>query len=246
MNDIYIWKTEKGDKGQQQSFSLKTSSKETLQTCLNHCNSMLYNTNREYPGRTIVLQTIQEQIKKANIAIYIKAKRKEEPISNIIEALSKQNPETKLSEILSVHAEFADLTVNDVLDGALERLGLFNKKYITLNNLLWKKGIKITNEEYNSLFKMYNSEDILNYYKQKLFIDKDIKLRLNRNGLLFADIQSILEIKSNKYEELTTQQLKLLRDVILPDLVREINKQINFWQVKANLITYIQKDKGYI
>ena len=49
-----------------------------------------------------------------------------------------------------------------------------------------------------------------------------------------------------KYSDLTKNQLTILRDKILPDILNEIEKHINFWEIKANIINYIQKDKGYI
>lgn len=245
----YIWKGPKTTKGSeivQSEFNLLEADKETLESCLNHCNTMLYNSEVRKPGRKILYEIVKDQIKKCNIAIYIKEKQKQESIMTIVSALKGINIETKLKDFLKVDPVFEDLIVSDILDGALDKLGFFTKNHITLTGLLFRGGIKISNKDYLELFKNSTKEEIIDYYKKSLNIPEDVKVKIKPFGLTADEIKEIMEIRNSKYSDLTKSQLTLLRDKVLPDILAEIEKHINFWEVKADIIKYIQKDKGYI
>ena len=136
--NIYIWKGKKiqiGNDFAQEEFNLLEASKEQLEGCLKHCDTMLNNTDKYQPGRYVLCDLIKEQIVKCNVAIYIKEKSKTEPVMSIVNALRGVNPECKLSDFMEVDEQYKDLKVSDVIDGALDKLGLFIRKHITLTSL---------------------------------------------------------------------------------------------------------------
>lgn len=249
INSQYIWrgpKTFNGKTTEQEEINLLTCSKEKLDQCLNHCETMLYNKDKYKPGRKVLYDIVNDQIRKCLIAIYIKEKQKSESIMTIVSALKGINPETELKDFIKVDQEFQDLTVSEVLDGALDKLGIFIKNHITLTGLLYRKGIKISNEDYVKLFKDKTKDEIISHYKNVLNIPSDVKVRTSPIGLSESEISDIMNIRNCKFSDLTKSQLVLLKDKVLPDLLSEIDKHINFWEVKAEIIKYIQKDKGYI
>lgn len=249
VNNQYIWrgpKVLKGKSQEQEEINLLTCSQEKLDQCLDHCNIMLFNSDKYKPGRKVLYNIVKEQIKKCTVSIYIKEKQKTESIMTIVSTLKGLNPDTPLKEFIEVDPLFQDLTVSEVLDGALDKLGIFIKNHITLTGLLYRKGIKISNEDYIKLFKDKTKDEIVDHYKENLNIPLDVKVRTSPNGLSSDEIREIMEIRNCKYSDLTKSQLVLLKDKILPDLLSEIQKHINFWEVKAEIIKYIQKDKGYI
>lgn len=249
MINQYIWKGPKKIDNStivQQEINLLDADKETLEQCYKHCTTMLNNVDEKKPGRKYLYDIIKNQIKKCNIAIYIKEKQKTESIMTIISALKGFRVETQLKDFLSVNPVYEALTVSDVLDGALDKLGFFFKNHITLTGLVSRRGIKIENEDYIKSFKGMNKEDIINHYRKELAIPSDVNIKIKPTGLTADEIKQIMEIRNMKYSDLTKSQLTILRDKVLPDILAEVEKHINFWEIKANIITYIQKDKGYI
>ena len=247
--NIYIWKGKKiqmGDQLVQEEFNLLEASKEQLEGCLRHCDTMLNNTDKYQPGRYVLSDIIKDQIVKCNVAIYIKEKSKTEPVMSIVNALRGISPECRLSEFMEVDNQYKDLKVSDVIDGALDKLGLFIRKHITLTSLTFKRGIKISNEDYAAKFTGWTKDAIIDYYRDQLKIPNDIKIRLSPTGFYADDIKEIMDVRNSKYSDLTKVQLTILRDKILPDLLLEVQKHANFWEVKSDIIKYIMKDKGYI
>ncbi len=247
--NIYIWKGKKiqiGNDFAQEEFNLLEASKEQLEGCLKHCDTMLNNTDKYQPGRYVLCDLIKEQIVKCNVAIYIKEKSKTEPVMSIVNALRGANPECKLSDFMEVDEQYKDLKVSDVIDGALDKLGLFIRKHITLTSLTFKRGIRISNEDYASKFTGFTKDQMIDYYRSYLNIPNDIKIRLSPTGFLADDIKQIMDVRNSKYSDLTKIQLTILRDKILPDLLQEVHKHISFWEVKSDIIKYIMKDKGFI
>ena len=114
-----------------------------------------------------------------------------------------------------------------------------------LASLFTRKGVKLTKEEYDSL-QTNDQASAEKYIRERLFVPDNIKIKLSKNGLLCDEIQEIISIRKNTYDALNTTQLVLLRDKVLPDLLTDINKHINFWEIAAEVIQNIRKDKGYI
>lgn len=249
MNINYIWKGPKKQNGSsfvQQEINLLEADKNTLSQCYDHCMTMLHNKDEKKPGRKYLYDIVKDQITKCNVAIYIKEKQKTDSIMNIVQALKGFGMDTTLKEFISVDPVFEDLKVSDILNGALDKLGFFFKNHITLTGLVSRRGIKIDNEDYVKMFKGMEKDEIINYYRTELKIPNDVNIKIKPTGLTSDEIKSIMEIRNMKYSDLTKNQLTILRDKVLPDILNEIEKHINFWEIKANIINYIQKDKGYI
>lgn len=250
MNINYIWKGPKQKNGSatfsQPEINLLDADKETLRQCYDHCMTMLNNPDEKKPGRKYLYNIIKDQITKCNVAIYIKEKQKTDSIMSIVQALKGFGMDAQLKEFISVDPVFEDLKVSDVLNGALDKLGFFFKNHITLTGLVSRRGIKIENSDYVKMFKGMEKDDIINYYRSELKIPSDVSIKIKPTGLTCDEIKQIMEIRNMKYSDLTKSQLTILRDKVLPDILNEIEKHINFWEIKANIINYIQKDKGYI
>ena len=68
--NIYIWKGKKiqiGNDFAQEEFNLLEASKEQLEGCLRHCDTMLNNTDKYQPGRYVLCDLIKEQIVKCHV-----------------------------------------------------------------------------------------------------------------------------------------------------------------------------------
>lgn len=244
----YIWKGQKTLHNgiyEQEEIDLLTAPKDVLERCYNQCQTMLYNDDFYKPGRVVLKDIVIDQIKKCNVTLYIREKRKESSMMDIISALRSYPYDMKLKDFIQVDEVYEDLTVSDVIDGALNKLGIFVKRHITLASLFTRKGVKLTKEEYDSL-QSTDQKYAEKYIRERLFVPDNIKIKLSKNGLLCDEIQEIISIRKNTYDALNTTQLILLRDKVLPDLLNDINKHINFWEIASEVIQNIRKDKGYI
>lgn len=150
----YIWKGQKVLRNgiyEQEEIDLLTAPKDVLERCYNQCQTMLYNDDFYKPGRVVLKDIVIDQIKKCNVTLYIREKRKDSSMMDIISALRSYPYDMKLKDFIKVDEVYEDLTVSDVIDGALNKLGIFVKRHITLASLFTRKGVKLTKEEYDSL-----------------------------------------------------------------------------------------------
>ena len=63
-------------------------------------------------------------------------------------------------------------------------------------------------------------------------------------GLNFAQLKAMISLRSKKYSELTTDQLKTLRNIILFALSDEVRFHINQWEARISQLQEVAKLKG--
>jgi hypothetical protein len=142
--------------------------------------------------------------------------------------------------------EFRDVTIHDVLLGAVGVLGLFDRSHISLS-FITKMGVWLTDKEMNELLerdkdgKARNRIDVI---KERFNLRKDIKLYPNENGLSYTELRAMLNLKTKKYSELTTDQLLVLRDKVLFRFEDEVRFHISQWEDIINKIERVAEIKG--
>lgn len=269
----FIWKGPKKEVNGvrvQEEVRLMDATPEQLNKFYAHCMSMLYSNDKKNPGRTILLDIIKRQRQKCNAELYLRwlenkyqtnipDVRKPYPRflynSDIREALeankdSIPNEEYAVTPITvltdGVPMEFRDVTIHDVLLGAVGVLGLFDRSHISLS-FITKMGVWLTDKEMNELLerdkdgKARNRIDVI---KERFNLRKDIKLYPNENGLSYTELRAMLNLKTKKYSELTTDQLLVLRDKVLFRFEDEVRFHISQWEDIINKIERVAEIKG--
>ena len=269
----FIWKGPKKEVNGvrvQEEVRLMDATPEQLNKFYAHCMSMLYSNDKKNPGRTILLDMIKRQRQKCNAELYLRwlenkyqtnipDVRKPYPRflynSDIREALEANNdsipdeeyantPITVLTD--GVPMEFRDVTIHDVLLGAVGVLGLFDRSHISLS-FITKMGVWLTDKEMNELLerdkdgKARNRIDVI---KERFNLRKDIKLYPNENGLSYTELRAMLNLKTKKYSDLTTDQLLVLRDKVLFRFEDEVRFHISQWEDIINKIERVAEIKG--
>lgn len=269
----FIWKGPKKEVNGvrvQEEVKLIDATPEQLNKFYAHCMSMLYSNDKKNPGRTILLDIIKRQRQKCNAELYLRwlenkyqtnipDVRKPYPRflynSDIREALevnkdsipSEEYANTPITVLTDgVPMEFRDVTIQDVLLGAVGVLGLFDRSHISLS-FITKMGVWLTDKEMNELLerdkdgKTRNRIDVI---KERFNLRKDIKLYPNENGLSYTELRAMLNLKTKKYSELTTDQLLVLRDKVLFRFEDEVRFHISQWEDIINKIERVSEIKG--
>lgn len=269
----FIWKGPKKEVNGvrvQEEVKLIDATPEQLNKFYAHCMSMLYSNDKKNPGRTILLDIIKRQRQKCNAELYLRwlenkyqtnipDVRKPYPRflynSDIREALevnkdsipSEEYANTPITVLTDgVPMEFRDVTIQDVLLGAVGVLGLFDRSHISLS-FITKMGVWLTDKEMNELLerdkdgKARNRIDVI---KERFNLRKDIKLYPNENGLSYTELRAMLNLKTKKYSELTTDQLLVLRDKVLFRFEDEVRFHISQWEDIINKIERVSEIKG--
>lgn len=263
-NDIntFVWKGRKVEvNGQlvQDEKKLVDCSEDELRTFYKHCDSMLYNTSKECPGRYVLLDIIEDQRVRCNAELFLRwlEQEKSTPRFTFLSSLrvfldNNKGIDTKnvfISEALvgGCPAEFARLPIDIVLEGCLDKLGKFNKQHITLTFIL-KQGLWFTQQESKDLTEKTPSDEFrekAEVAKERLGLKSSVNLYMTPKGLSFAQLRAMVNLKSKKYSELTTPQLETLRNRILFSLEDEVKFHIGQWETRKNQIKMVCDAKGY-
>lgn len=275
-NDLtaYVWKGKKvkvGDKFVQEEIKLVDATPKQLKEFYDYCELMLNNPSKEEPGRYTVLQMVQEQRERCNVELFLRSLETEK-ISryslnvNIQELISDINKdamnEAKAKDLKVTPITAKDLTLADVssecptefrnipltliIDGCLDKLGVFNRKHLTLAFIL-KQGVWLTPQEITDLTvkdEEGNIKNRLDVIRERLNIDKNIIFRINSKGLSYTHLRAMLQLKNKKYSEMTTDQLKVLRNRILFNLENEVKYHIRQWETRMNQIEEVAKSRN--
>lgn len=258
-NDInsFIWKGQKiknsnGD-FEQDEVRLVDCTPEQLRSFYRQCESMLYNTSKDTPGRYVVLEIINEQRMKCNAELFLRwlSEDKGIPRYSFLTALKEfldHNPSVNRDTDPIAYAvgecpvEFQNLTIATVLEACLDMLGKFSKQHITLAFLL-KQGVWASEEEKEKL----NKDKIKltpDYIREYLDLKPTANIRVNSKGLSLAQMKAMITLKSKKYSEMTTTQLKTLRNRILFSLENDVKFHIKQWENRERQIKLVLESKG--
>ena len=254
----YTWKGPKqkvNGETTQTITKLVDASQEELQQFFQYCNLMLHNTSKNKPGRYSVLCTIIDQINRCNAELLIRWFRNEkidqvslltaikEFIANNKEILGPKEKLIANDIANNIPKVFSNVPVNLLEDACLDILGKFNKKHITLS-FIAKQGIALSLKEQNDFSKNTTiscSEQI----KQECSLPTNIELFFKQKGFTYSEFKTLINIKNDKYSSMSSDQLKLLSNKLLPSLEKEINKHITFWESQKDKILQVANSKGW-
>lgn len=271
----FVWKGPKKEiNGQraQESVRMVDATPEQLKDWYKHCQSMLYSTNKKYPGRYVLRDIVEEQRMKCNVELYLRwlenkfqtdypEVRKAYPrflylqdIRNVLreneDAISKEEyATTPISTITNgIPTEFRDVSIASVIDGCLDTLGLMDKSHISLK-FITKLGVWFTDKEMNDLLEKDANGNVRNridVIKERHNLKPVIKLRPNFKGLHYSELRAMLNMKpAKKYSELTTDQLVVLRDKVLFRFEEEIEFHISQWKEIIRQLEMVANSKGF-
>ncbi len=263
-NDVntFVWKGRKIEVNEQyvqEEKKLMDCSEQELKSFYNHCESMLYNDNKEYPGRYVVLNIIKDQRERCNTELFLRWLEQDKGIPRFtflpsLRAFLDNNTdidpkETFISEALvgDCPAEFARLPIELVLEGCLDKLGKFVKQHIT-PAFIFRQGLWFTQQESKELTEKTDKGEYrekAEVAKERLGLKSTVNLYMTPKGLSFTQLRAMVNLKSKKYSELTSIQLETLRNRILFSLEDEIKFHINQWETRKNQIKMVCDAKGY-
>ncbi len=268
-NDIksFVWKLARNENGIQEEIKLIDATPEQLAKFYSHCKSMLYSTDKNNPGRYTLLKIIEEQRRKCNVEIFLRklesgeicADHKPYPrhlyiqdLRTYMNAHKEDFPSSELNNI-SIAAcsgglprEFERISINEVLDGGLDNLGYIDCKHITFTFIL-NLGICLTPEEmkdFNEKDKEGNNRSKLEVIKERLNINKSVRLTVKRGGLNFNELRAMVNLKPQKYSKLTTDQLVVLRNKVLFKLEDEVSYHASQWEERLRQIKLVASNKN--
>ena len=265
-NDVksFIWKGRKQEvNGElvQESIRLIDANQNQLNDFYDHCISMLYNDDKQNPGRYVLIDIIKDQIQRCNCELFLRWLEQQEsnPRFNFISAIRDTLDNNRdvitdpkdfgISVIVGgCPDEFKDIPISLVLDGCLDRLGKFNKQHITLTFIL-KQGLWFTSQELKDLT-IKNEDgtyrDRAEVVKERLGLKPGINLYITPKGLNYTQLRAMVTLKSKKYSELSTDQLKTLRNVILFALGEEARFHISQWETRMRQIEMVAEANNFI
>lgn len=261
-NDItsYIWKFPKiriGDNFTQEEVRLVDCGTYDLQKFWDHIQSMLYSKDRNNLGRVSLFKEIQQQQLKCGVELFL---RYSESIGSsrtaVLDAIrgsikkNNINPvDVKfmlLSDLLNVPIEYRSLPIEVVMEGCLDKLGKFDRRHITLSFIL-KQGVWFSKEENKDLTEKNEAgdeRDKKEVIRERLNLSQNINLILTPTGLSYTQFRALITLKSKKYSELTSEQLKILRKRMLYTLEDDVKKHIDFWEKKEVELQRVAESKG--
>lgn len=267
-NDVksFVWKLARKSDGTQEEIYLMDATQEQLKQFYNHCNSMLYSTDRLNPGRKILLDIIEQQRRKCNVELFLrklgsgelcKDKRPYprylymQDLRAYINANKQDFPSDELDQI-SIAActnglprEFERITISEVFDGCLDQ-GVLITKHITFSFIL-NMGVYLTPAEMKELEekdKNGKTRNKLEVLKERLNIKNTIRLMVKPTGLNYTELRAMINLKPKKYSELTTDQLTVLRNKVLFRLENEVQHHINQWEEHKRHIEMVAEVRG--
>lgn len=260
----FVWKGEKKEVNgvlTQEEVRLIDADENQLKKFYNHCMSMLYNQDKQNPGRYLLLDIIKDQIARCNCELFLRWLEQEKgkprftflsDVRTILDNNKDSIPDTKSVPISAIVGgcpdEFKEIPISLIIDGCIDRLGYFNKQHITLSFIV-KQGLWFTQQELKDLTERNEDgtiKDRIEVVKERLGLElkPNINLYITPKGLTFGQLKAMLLLRSKKYSELTTDQLKTLRNVILFALSDEVRFHINQWESRITQLKEVAKFKG--
>lgn len=270
-NDLnsYVWKMARNKDGVQEEIRLVDATPEQLQKFYDHCQSMLYSTDKLNPGRYTLLKIIEEQRRKCNTALFINKlesgslSRDGKPYPRFlylqdINAYMDQNKEyfpVEERREISISAlpgnlprEFERISISEAIDGCLGQLGTIDTKHITFSFIL-SLGVHLTPEELKEFdVKDQNGKPKKKpeLIKERLGINPEVKLNITPNGLSFAELRAMVNLRPKNYSDLTTDQLTTLRNKVLFKLEEEVKKHAQDWEERKKQILKVAENRDIV
>jgi len=269
--DNYVWKGPRENDRKQEVIKMIDATPDQLKEWYKHCNSMLYSNDKKNPGRYVLKDIVDGQRMKCNTELCLRwlenkyQKDIPEPrtpyprwlflqdiqdfLSHNNEVIKKENYETTPIRVITsnnIPIEFRDVSISDIIAGCIDGLGVFSREHISLR-FITKLGVWFTDKEMNDLTekdkdgKIRNRIDVI---KERHNLKSVITLKPNSKGLKYSELRAMLNLKTKKYSELTTDQLVVLRDKVLFRFEEEIDWHIGQWEELIQKIKEVAKFKG--
>lgn len=268
-NDVksFVWKFARKSDGTQEEIRLMDATPEQLNSFYKHCKSMLYSEDKLNPGRYVLLNIIEDQRRKCNVELFLRklesgsicADGKPYPrylylqdIRSYMDANKESFPVEERDNISiasvtkGLPREFERISINEILDGCLDRLGILDVKHITFSFIL-NMGVYLTPaemKEFDEKDKDGNTRRKPEVIKERLNIKPTVRLTIKPTGLNFNELRAMINLKPKKYSDLTTDQLMVLRNKVLFRLEDEVQYHIEQWEEKIRQIKLVAQEKG--
>lgn len=261
----YVWKGKKvkDENGNfiQEEVRLVDATEDQLRSFYAHCVSMLNNTDKQNPGRYPLMEIIQLQKDRCGVELFLRESEQQgtsrytiiDSIKQVIRYSGITQEESKaipLNQFINVDSQFQNLPIKLVQDGCLQKLGKFDNSHLTLTFIL-KQGLRITNEEEQELTEYtYDSKGnsikrkYIDVVRERLNIAAHMKLRNDPRGLTYAQLRAMLNLRNRNYNDLTTDQLKTLRNRVLFALEDEVAFHIEQWETRLEQLNEVAELKG--
>lgn len=245
--DSFVWKDKNGN-----DIKLISASPKDLESWYNHCHNMLYNSSVHNPGKYTIRNNIHNIWDSCNTELFVRYLLNEcntniKTKKDILDYINNQKilyDHDILSESISILFEGLDpiyekITVSKLLDACFDKLDVINRKMIN-DKFILAQGIWLTDDEKIDLTETDEKGNIKNridVIKERLSLDPKIKIKINPNGLTFAEFRSIVQLSPiSRISVLPTITLKTLRDKILLLLDNDLDYHINKWNnLKSNI-----------
>ncbi len=265
----FVWKLARKADGTQEEVRLLDASEEQLNSFYRHCKSMLYSEDKLNPGRYVLLKIIEEQRRKCNVEIFLRKLESGsicsdnrpyprhlyiQDIRSFMNSHKEEFPSNELKDISiasisgGLPREFGRISIDEVLNGCLDQLGYFDNKHITFSFIL-NIGVYLTPtemKEFDEKDKDGNTRSKLEVIKERLGIKPNVRLTVKPTGLNFSELRAMINLKSKKYSDLTTDQLVVLRNKVLFRLENEVMFHIEQWEDRMRQIELAAKERGIV
>ena len=263
----FVWKFARKADGTQEEVHLVDATPEQLNAFYKHCKSMLYSEDKLNPGRHVLLKIIEEQRKKCNVELFLRKLESGsicsdnrpyprhlyiQDIRSYMNSHKEDFPSNELKDISissisgGLPREFGRISIDEVLNGCLDQLGYFDNKHITFSFIL-NLGVYLTPtemKEFDEKDKDGNTRSKLEVIKERLGIKSSVRLTVKPTGLNFNELRAMVNLKSKKYSDLTTDQLTVLRNKVLFRLENEVMFHIEQWEERMRQIELVAKERG--
>lgn len=245
--DSFVWKDKNGN-----DIKLMSASPKDLESWYNHCHNMLYNSSVHNPGKYTIRKNIHNIWDSCNTELFVRYLLNEcntniKTKKDILDYINDQKilyDRDILSESISILFTGLDpiyekITVSKLLDACFDKLDVINRKMIN-DKFILAQGIWLTDDEKIDLTETDEKGNVKNridVIKERLSLDPKIKIKINPNGLTFAEFRSIVQLSPiSRISVLPTITLKTLRDKILLLLDNDLDYHINKWNnLKSNI-----------
>ena len=263
----FVWKLARKSDGTQEEIRLVDATNDQLIQFYNHCMSMLYSTDKLNPGRYVLLDIIAEQRRKCNVELFLRKLESGsicsdnrpyprhlymQDIRSYMNSHKEDFPSSELKNISissisgGLPREFGRISIDEVLNGCLDQLGYFDNKHITFSFIL-NMGVYLTPSEmreFDEKDKDGNTRKKPEVIKERLGLKPSVELIVKPTGLNFSELRAMINLKSKKYSELTTDQLTVLRNKVLFRLENEVLFHTEQWEERVRQIKLVADERG--
>lgn len=251
----YVWRQK--DRSEVLMVDLST---EELMDHYKHASSMLDSEDKEHYGSRILYEILNRELAKCQAELFAREVLESYQLdkltlaNTIKEFLSENNldqDQVKDYPITYIFSNQFDpiyntVTMGDLTDACFNMAGKFQRFFGF--NFIVRQGLWISKEDTKELFKEDDDlpiRDKILKIKKECGIDANVHININPDGFSYKELKAILTIKNDRYGNLTTAQLKVLRDKVLPRQQMETLKKTNLWNgLKEQLKEVIEYKTG--